>query len=202
MNWMAKSFLLPLLLLLCLGQRGRACSCPPKHPQEMFCQADVVLRAKVGDMKADVKGLDPVKYFIEHVATLKGLENHFDAIYTAASSAACGVTLIKDVEYLFMVKVNHEGMLDISLCDFFQPWTAMSDEQKNLLLRYHMGCDCKIKPCHALPCDTLGPQECWWMVSKGEQAREYACVKRSDGSCAWYQGTAFPVERLQDVDDD
>ncbi|XP_077590906.1 metalloproteinase inhibitor 2-like [Stigmatopora nigra] len=199
-------FLLPppllLLLLLCLAQRGRACFCPPKHPQETFCQADVVLRAKVGDMKADVKGVDPVKYDIQHLSTLKGRQNRFDAIYTVPSSASCGVTLIKDVEYLFMGQVNRDGMLEISLCDFFQPWAAMSDEQKNLLLRYHMGCHCKIKPCRVLPCDAVSPRECWWMVSQGEQAREYACVKRSDGTCTWYRGPAFPVESLRNPDDD
>nr|XP_061805746.1 metalloproteinase inhibitor 2-like [Nerophis lumbriciformis] len=194
MSWTVKTLILPLVLL-CLWRQTQACTCPPVHPQEAFCKADVVLRAVVGEVKADVKGAAPVMYRIQHIATLKGLEKKFGAIYTAVSSAACGVTLTKDVEYLFMGRVLGDGKLYISLCDFFQPWAALSATQKNLLQRYYMGCDCKIQLCYTIHCGISDPKACWWtdfhplmMMSKGNQARNFACLKRSDGSCVWQQG--------------
>lgn len=35
----------------------------------------------------------------------------------------------------------------------------------------------------------------------GEQAKHFACIKRSDDSCAWYRGSAPPKKDFMDIED-
>lgn len=35
----------------------------------------------------------------------------------------------------------------------------------------------------------------------GEQAKHFACIKRSDDSCAWYRGSAPPRKDFMDIED-
>lgn len=110
----------------------------------------------------------------------KGPNQDIDAIYTAPSSAVCGVTLeTSGKEYLvtgicflkynkcyvlvllhisFHVislhlmrspsttgKLETDGTMHVTLCDFIEPWEATSATQKKgLTQRYEMGCDCKV----------------------------------------------------------
>lgn len=196
---------------------AEACSCSPTHPQEAFCNSDVVIRAKVVggqevDIGNDIYGnpIKRVKYDIKQIKMFKGPSKDFDAIYTASSSAVCGVTLETDgkKEYLITGKMENDGTLYVTLCNFIEPWEAMSDTQKkNLVQRYETGCDCKITRCISIPCTISGPAEClWidWVIDKkvnGEQANHYACIKRSDDSCAWYRGSAPPKKEFLDIED-
>lgn len=43
-------------------------------------------------------------------------------------------------------KVESDGNVHITLCDFIEPWETTSATQKKALTqRYAMGCDCKVK---------------------------------------------------------
>ncbi|XP_077591228.1 metalloproteinase inhibitor 2-like [Stigmatopora nigra] len=194
MSFMLKTLLLPLALLcLMLLQEGaQGCRCAPKHAQEYFCQSEVVITAKVGQKTID-KTNHRVKYDIQLTRTIKGPKKIFDTIYSTLSSAACGVFLTKDTEYLFMARLWLDGTLYISSCDFFAQWRTLSSAQKNLLYRYQLGCDCKITVCDAPPCAPSGPMGCTW--TRFLPARHYevpmrnlACVKKGGGSCAWERG--------------
>ncbi|XP_077355810.1 metalloproteinase inhibitor 2-like [Festucalex cinctus] len=196
MGWTVKSFMLPLVLLCSwwLEEGTQACSCVPRHPQQVFCQADVVIRALVVRRKADYDGYKPVKYVIKQTKMFKGPKRDFDAIYTESNSAACGVALETSVTYLLMGRLELDGSLHITLCDFFQPWMSLSFPRRNLLRRYRLGCSCKITRCTSLPCGISSPAECLWTdflpvkMASGEQAQNFACIKRSYGYCAWYRG--------------
>lgn len=139
----------------------------------------------------------------------KGPTQDVDAIYTAPSSAVCGVTLeTNGKEYLITGKLESDGTVHITLCDFIESWEATSATQKkSLTQRYEMGCDCKITRCISIPCMISGPAEClWtdWVIEKtvnGEQAKHFACIKRSDDSCAWYRGAAQPKKDFLDIED-
>ncbi|KAK2109242.1 hypothetical protein P7K49_014407 [Saguinus oedipus] len=59
---------------------------------------------------------------------------------------------------------------------------------------------CKITRCPMIPCYISSPDKCLWMdwvMEKninGHQAKFFPCIKRSNGSCAWYHG-AVPAPR-------
>lgn len=65
----------------------------------------------------------------------------------------------------------------------------------------------QITHCTSIPCMISSPAEClWtdWVMEKtvnGEQAKHFACIKRSDDSCAWYRGAAPPKKDFLDIED-
>ncbi|XP_061701095.1 metalloproteinase inhibitor 2-like [Syngnathoides biaculeatus] len=187
MSWTLTGF-----VLLCLWRLQRdganACRCAPSHPQQVFCQADVVIKAKVVGVTTSGR-FEPVKYNINVTKLFKGPKMNFDAIYTAPSSAACGITLAKGL-YLLMAHLGSDGSLHISSCDFFKRWADLSLFQKEgVLRRYQKGCDCKIARCISFPCGVSAPAECWWPdVVMALLSRHFACVKKRDASCAWESG--------------
>ncbi|XP_061741149.1 metalloproteinase inhibitor 2-like [Nerophis ophidion] len=196
MSWM-KCCVFPLVLLCMwqLQEGAHACSCLLTHPQTQFCQSDVVIRAKVVAKKAGDGKFNNVKYDIKHITTIKGPKIPFYTLYTASNSAACGVTLTEGVEYLIKGQMRSDGSLHVSSCNYPVPWKS---SHKILVERYLMGCDCKITRCDSVPCGISGPTECLWTDQltdnsvKVEQDKQSACIKRSDGSCAWYQEAASP----------
>ncbi|XP_056144558.1 metalloproteinase inhibitor 2b [Lampris incognitus] len=206
---------LAMLFLWRAGEIAEACSCSPAHPQQAFCNADVVIRAKVvggQEVEAgnDVYGnpITRIKYDIKQIKMFKGPDRDIDAVYTAPSSALCGLTLHAKREYLFTGKLEADGTMHVTLCDFIETWEGMTATQKqNLIQRYEMGCDCKITRCASIPCMISTPEECLWtdwvieMSMSGPQAKHFACIKRSDGSCAWYRGAAPPKKDFLDIKD-
>ncbi|KAM9844232.1 metalloproteinase inhibitor 2b [Aulostomus maculatus] len=208
---------LALLFLWRVEEVAEACSCSPAHPQQAFCNSDVVIRAKVvGEQEFDAgkdgygNPIKQIKYDIKQIKMFKGPNQDIHAVYTAPSSAVCGVTLDANdkKEYLITGKMKDDGTMHITLCDFIEQWEAMTDTQKkSLVQRYEMGCDCKITRCTSIPCMISGPNDClWtdWVIEKtvnGEQAKHFACIKRSDDSCAWYRGAAPPKKDFLDIED-
>ncbi|XP_054616105.1 metalloproteinase inhibitor 2-like [Dunckerocampus dactyliophorus] len=204
MSWTVTSLVLPLVLLCTwrLQEGAQACTCGPAHPQTAFCQADVVIKAKVL-ARNDVVGLDePIMYDLKQTKMFKGPDWEVDAIYT---TAFCGVTLTKGVQYLITGRLAPDGSLHAIVCDFIVPWDSLTASQKvNLVERYEKGCDCQITLCHAAPCKSSSPAECLWtdfLASWGsrEQARHFACVRRSDGSCAWIRGAPSPKNAVRNI---
>lgn len=211
------AFLAVLLVLWPADHLSEACSCSPIHPQQAFCNADVVIRAKAIVGKEVESGNDiygnPIKriqYEIKQIKMFKGPDKDIEFIYTATTSAMCGMILETGgkKEYLIAGKSEGEGKMHITLCDFIFSWDSLSTTQKkNLNQRYQMGCECKISRCTSTPCYVSSPDECLWtdvVIEKnknGVQAKHYACIKRSDGSCAWYRGAAPPKQEFLDIED-
>lgn len=208
---------LAILFLWRVEEMAEACSCSPAHPQQAFCNSDVVIRAKVvGEQEVDAGNdvygntIKRLKYDIKQMKMFKGPSQVIDAIYTAPSSAMCGVSLETNgrKEYLITGKLEADGTMHVTLCDLIEPWEAMSVTQKmGLTERYQMGCECRITSCTSVPCMTTSPAEClWtdWLIEKsynGGQAKHYACIKRSDDSCAWYRGSTPPKKDFMDIED-
>uniref|UniRef100_A0A8C2G4A6 Metalloproteinase inhibitor 2 n=1 Tax=Cyprinus carpio TaxID=7962 RepID=A0A8C2G4A6_CYPCA len=194
---------LVVLVLFRVGEIAEACSCSPVHPQQAFCNADVVIRAKVVGKKEVDSGNDiygnPIKriqYEIKQIKMFKGPDRHIDVVFTAPSSAVCGVTNLDTngkKEYL----ISGKRLSFHYRCCF---WS-------NNCTRYEMGCDCKITRCATFPCEISAPEECLWTdwvtekIIHGRQSDHYACIKRGDGSCAWYRGAAPPKKEFLDVED-
>ncbi|XP_030646298.1 metalloproteinase inhibitor 2b [Chanos chanos] len=195
---------------------AEACSCSPAHPQQAYCNADVVIRARVTGVKEVNSGNDvygnPIKrmrYDIKQIKMFKGPNQDIDAIFTAPSSALCGVRLAtNNTEYLITGKLESDGSMHVTLCDFIESWDSMSlTQKKGLTERYEMGCECKIIRCSSIPCSINNPNECLWTdwildsSVKGHQAQHYTCIKRNDNSCSWYRGIAPPSKEFLDIED-
>ncbi|XP_038632882.1 metalloproteinase inhibitor 2-like [Scyliorhinus canicula] len=206
-----------LLLALRVEQFAEACSCAPTHPQQAFCHSDVVIKAKVISSKEVNSGNDlygypshKMAYEIKQIKMFKGPEHDIGHIFTAISSSLCGITLETSgkKEYLITGKLDSDGTMIITLCNFIMQWDLLTPTQrKSLNQRYQMGCDCKIVRCTSTPCDIVNRSECLWTdwVTEqsiyGRQAKHYACVKRSDDTCAWYRGVSQPKREFLDVED-
>uniref|UniRef100_A0A8K9VCY6 Metalloproteinase inhibitor 2 n=1 Tax=Oncorhynchus mykiss TaxID=8022 RepID=A0A8K9VCY6_ONCMY len=164
-----------------------ACSCLPQHPQQAFCNAEIVIRAKVVGKKAVSNA---IKYDIEQIKMFKGCDQVIHAIFTYTTS--CSVTLEINKEYLFTGKLK-TGRMSITLCGYNPPWEDLSAAQKNSLThRYQSGCDCKIIHCTSLPCPISTSDTCLWTYLGTDNGQNLACIKRQDGSCAWYKGIGLP----------
>ncbi|XP_063152506.1 metalloproteinase inhibitor 4 [Candoia aspera] len=201
-------FSLPLLLTVSIQELTEACSCAAAHPQQQICHSALVIRAKICSEKViedSVHTHRMIRYEIKQIKMFKGFEKVKDVQYafTPFDSAACGVKLEanKKKQYLLTGQISDDGRFLIYLCSFIKPWDDLTLSQKiNLNQRYEMGCDCKISACYTVPCRTTTPSEClWtdWLTEKkayGHQAKYYACIKRSDGTCSWYRGGP-PVEK-------
>lgn len=202
-----------LLLLFCACAKfAGACSCSPAHPQQAYCDAKVVIRAKLVEKKVVVTRNDAkmVQYDVKQIKMFKGPDREVDTILTGFSSSLCGVNLETsgENEYLITGRLVSNGTLSVNLCDYVKTWESLSMTQKKSLgQRYQMGCDCKIVQCPSIPCSINNPSECLWtdwvMEEKlqGSQAQYNTCIKRHDNSCAWYRGFAPPNREFMDIED-
>uniref|UniRef100_A0A674E725 Metalloproteinase inhibitor 2 n=1 Tax=Salmo trutta TaxID=8032 RepID=A0A674E725_SALTR len=130
-----------VLFLWRVGDIADACKCSPPHPQQAFCDAEIVIRAKVVGKKVVSNA---IKYDIQQIKMFKCPNQVIHAIFTASSPAACGVTLEINKEYLFTGKLE-TGRMYVTLCGYNPPWEDLSAAQKNSLThRYQSGCDCKV----------------------------------------------------------
>ncbi|KAI4900536.1 hypothetical protein NFI96_026730 [Prochilodus magdalenae] len=213
------SFSAPLLVLLLwrVGEVAEACSCSPAHPQQAYCNADVVIKAKVIGQKEVLAGSDtygnPIKkiqYDIKQLKMFKGPNREIDAVFTAPTSAVCGVNLESDgkKEYLITGKLESDGKMHVTLCDFIEPWQSLTIAQKKgFEVRYQTGCECRIVRCASVPCSVSDPLECLWTdwivesTVQGPQVKFFTCIKRHDDSCAWYRGAAPPKNDFMDIED-
>lgn len=65
----------------------------------------------------------------------------------------------------------------------------------------------QINTCYTVPCASTGENECLWTdwlldnSLNGEQARQYACIRRSDTTCSWYRGGPPPEKDFLDMTD-
>ncbi|XP_028855082.1 metalloproteinase inhibitor 4-like [Denticeps clupeoides] len=212
--------LLGLVLILALGleESAEGCTCMAAHPQEHFCSSEIVIRAKITGEKivspsnSSSPYMKMIQYEIKLIKMFKGFDKVKDIqyVYTPVFSSLCGVKLDSSnkVQYLLSGSMWSDGRVSIGLCDFNEPWDSLPMSlKKNLNYRYQMGCDCKISTCYTVPCSTTTDNECLWTdwlldnSLSGEQARQHACVKRSNGSCSWYRGGPPPEKELLDMSD-
>uniref|UniRef100_A0A8C1XXK0 Metalloproteinase inhibitor 4 n=1 Tax=Cyprinus carpio TaxID=7962 RepID=A0A8C1XXK0_CYPCA len=176
-------------------QVTEGCSCVPRHPQQQFCSSDIgtsntciANQTPTGRLHAVFKGFDGV--------------NETQHVYTNEMPSVCGIRLARG-QYLLSGKrrITPEGFF-VSLCDYFEVWDKLSLLQKeNLKYRYLTGCTCMISTCIEKPCQPSTKNECmqtdWsftWQFKDGESVHESACIRHSDGSCGWYEGTGKPSE--------
>ncbi|XP_032827275.1 metalloproteinase inhibitor 4-like [Petromyzon marinus] len=200
--------LLVFIMANALGPRAvQGCSCAPSHPQQAFCAAHLVTRARVvGEaVVAGPEGSASTQYEISLLQVFKGPGVPGDAthLYTNREGYLCGAKLKTDTEYLLAAR-RVEDRLRISLCDLAKPWASVSAAQaENLAGEYGRGCGvCSIKLCYASECDRSVPGECtgsyhdMFGLDGRRLSEEHACLQTEPrpgpspgpGTCQWVQG--------------
>uniref|UniRef100_A0A3Q2ZGK9 Uncharacterized protein n=1 Tax=Hippocampus comes TaxID=109280 RepID=A0A3Q2ZGK9_HIPCM len=177
MSW--KNFVLPLLLLCLWGpceEGPQACSCFRMHPQEAYCQADAV-----GKFQGTPLSIIFILFFYGSICICM----------TEFCSRMNFVPAPPDINCLVAYKA----------------------EKKNCFVRNRAndnkwipkGADTdKAFSCISFPCCMTSLTECLWTdflpgkLGNRDQAQNYACVKKSDGCCAWdrpaiYQPNGYPT---------
>ncbi|NP_776898.2 metalloproteinase inhibitor 3 precursor [Bos taurus] len=195
-----------------LGDWGaEACTCSPSHPQDAFCNSDIVIRAKVVGKKLLKEGpFGTMVYTIKQMKMYRGFTKmpHVQYIHTEASESLCGLKLeVNKYQYLLTGRV-YDGKMYTGLCNFVERWDQLTlSQRKGLNYRYHLGCNCKIKSCYYLPCFVTTKNECLWtdMLSNfgypGYQSKHYACIRQKGGYCSWYRGWAPPDKSIINATD-
>ncbi|XP_034047143.1 metalloproteinase inhibitor 2-like [Thalassophryne amazonica] len=202
MSWTVKTCFVTLIILFLWrdGEVAEACTCVLKHPQQHFCDADVVIRATVGKHEEvhdenGPFGINLKKYKITQIQLYKApnLAQEFKAFYTADSSAVCGASPAEG-DYVIAGNLNSNGSLHVSLCSFMVLWDSITVVQKQGLCgQYAKNCNCTITRCHSTPCGISHNMECLWTDDliqnhnggKWSQEKYSICIKRPDNSCSW-----------------
>ncbi|KAK7896319.1 hypothetical protein WMY93_021644 [Mugilogobius chulae] len=117
-------------------QLADACSCALTHPQDAYCNSDIVIRAKVVGKKLLRDGpFGTMRYTVKQMKMYKGFEKvqHVQHIYTDASESLCGVKFdINKYQYLITGRV-YDGKVYTGLCNFNERWERLSLAQKKAL---------------------------------------------------------------------
>uniref|UniRef100_A0A674JF49 Metalloproteinase inhibitor 3 n=1 Tax=Terrapene triunguis TaxID=2587831 RepID=A0A674JF49_9SAUR len=72
---------------------AEACTCLPIHPQDAFCNSDIVIRAKVVGKKLMKDGpFGTMRYTVKQMKMYRGFDKmpQVQYIYTKASESLCG----------------------------------------------------------------------------------------------------------------
>ncbi|XP_038668596.1 metalloproteinase inhibitor 3-like [Scyliorhinus canicula] len=202
--------LLLSILTLRLQEVVNGCTCLPVHPQIAFCNSDIVIRVLVTSktlVSSNDMEHDTVQYAVTQEKMYKGFEKKkmVEYVYTASSSAACGVELETNVQYLITGQLGIQGKVHIGLCNWIVPWDDLTSMQKRNVKwnKYETGCSCQVVTCLSLPCSLPEKSQCVWtdLVTEktpaGSQAKYSVCMERDDGCCHWYgEGLASANENI------
>ncbi|XP_044137148.1 metalloproteinase inhibitor 3 [Bufo gargarizans] len=210
--------LIPNLMLLTLSlvvgdffYSVDGCTCAPSHPQDAFCNSDIVIRAKVVGKKLMNDGpFGTMRYTVKQMKMYRGFKKMplVQYIYTESSESLCGVKLeVNKYQYLITGRV-YEGKVYTGLCNLIEKWDKLTlAQRKGLNHRYHQGCNCKIKPCYYLPCFITSKSECLWtdllsnFGTPGYQSKNYVCIKQKEGYCSWSRGWTPPDKSVINTTD-
>ncbi|CAH1783550.1 unnamed protein product [Owenia fusiformis] len=198
-----------------------SCSCMPAHPQEHFCNADFVIKAKFKGKKLlyskninEVEGHNithrfptEIMYHTRISKVYKETEAYngvsHTSLYTAAEGAACGVTDLKEqTKYLISGNVVG-GKARTGTCEWVQEWNKVHVRyRKGVQFIMEKHCDCKVVPCFDKEtCDKLNKEykkgkenQCAWpfLDDPTNCYSTYAmCQKRKEGGCQWTRPKAW-----------
>ncbi|OWF51635.1 metalloproteinase inhibitor 2-like [Mizuhopecten yessoensis] len=189
-----------LVLTLALARTSLACFCVLRHPQEMFCIADFVVRLEVIDMEEIYSNDVPnysfpmeVRYTVDISYVFKGSEkfDQADKVYllTGGSDGTCRQDLVVGELYVIMGYV-HDGHMSFGMCDWTRRLGDLTSHQyRGLHYKYTRGCDCQIQRCFGPECNVRSNRNdtCQW-TNTNECDQNYGfCVEGPGGSCAWRQ---------------
>ncbi|KAL9973211.1 hypothetical protein ACROYT_G019632 [Oculina patagonica] len=204
------SLLFNVAFLLAVAASSEACSCMPFHPQEGFCAADFVVRAKV--LSQEIQG-ESLVISLRILKTYKGASelnqtegiqvygsrqrSLFAKAYTPKESGICAVDwLTNDTVYLISGKIIN-AKLRLHLCSsWVEEWSQVTQRQRVGVRRFYApNCGCQISPCYGNHCPKLsGCRLSQYMNPRGNDCewRHSYCLKNADGTaCSWRETAEY-----------
>ncbi|XP_056444079.1 metalloproteinase inhibitor 3 isoform X1 [Gadus chalcogrammus] len=161
------------------------CTCAPSHPQDAYCNSEIVIRAKVVGKKLVKDGpFGTMRYTVKQMKMYKGFEkiHHVQYIYTVASESLCGVKFdINKYQYLITGRV-FEGKFYTGLCNFIEKWERLTlAQKKGFNHRYQLGCGCRVSgPAGCEP--SPGHKEAKQEAEAEEEARAAVPTQRNEAA--------------------
>ncbi|KAM3910883.1 metalloproteinase inhibitor 1 [Leptodactylus fuscus] len=187
-----------LTILGCLSKEAWTCSCGPRHPQSVYCDSPVVIRAKFIGQKDYPEREQWMLHEIKATKIIKAPKEMDDIrfLYTSKIESMCGYhhsSNNKSEEFL-VAGTMVDNKVYINSCSFVVPWATLTMGQKRGFLQvYAKHCGCKIKNCFELPCQVDSGLQCLWTdplsrkksLYASHQAATWACVIKSKDLCIW-----------------
>ncbi|XP_051166339.1 metalloproteinase inhibitor 3 [Leptopilina boulardi] len=192
--------ILLVTLLLLTVKKTEACSCAPGHIQSKFCTSDFVAVIKVKEV-VQGNNSDPTLYRVKIKRVFKNSKDTNlvleDEIYTPSSSAACGVYLELNKNYVVGGSLER-GKPFINLCGMVILWENTTKRQrKGLRQLYKLGCQCEIAYTSfnrkGSVLEKANGKKCLWESEPGPlmcQELYGVCLKGQDG-CSWFPSTSY-----------
>eukprot|EP00105_Crassostrea_gigas_P044476 XP_019928624.1 PREDICTED: metalloproteinase inhibitor 2-like isoform X2 [Crassostrea gigas] len=161
-----------LVLLWAVVTEVWSCTCFPTHVQDQFCRAQIVLVATVKGseeiyqnsiikapntrdpenpyemMPVERKYKVRIHRFFKGEELLGGKGKRVKYIHTSASGAACGLHLNKGKTYILSARIQRQGEIWSSMCDWVQTFKTLNRHQlKGIKFHYRRNCKCSISWC-------------------------------------------------------
>ncbi|XP_064632874.1 metalloproteinase inhibitor 3-like [Lineus longissimus] len=209
-----RTLLSSLLILYGLVVYAESCSCQQSHPQDQYCKADFVIKARVkGNEKLYTKYLGKnyetgekisyrrpyqQRYTVKIMKIYKGedvLKNvSKQHLITALNGAMCGVSLQQGTKYVIMGSIE-KGKMHTDLCQFNQRWSSLNGRERKSLNSYGKQCkQCEIQVCYRTDCKADNTSNiCSW--DQQHYARDCylssVCTKHDKDTCRWSKNSYF-----------
>lgn len=201
--------LFKVAFLLAVVSASEACSCMPSHPQESFCRADFVVRAKVLSQEIQeeslVIGLRILKTFkgASELNQTEGIQVYgsrqrslFAKAYTHKDGAACGVDWLENGKVYFITGKIFNSKLKLHLCRWIAKWSQVTQRQRAGARRFYgPNCDCQISPCYGDNCPKLkgcNTSEYFNPTNNDCEWRHTYCLKNTNvTACAWQETAEY-----------
>ncbi|XP_060066226.1 metalloproteinase inhibitor 3-like [Ylistrum balloti] len=187
-----------LMVAVTLVAMSLGCYCGLRHPQQIFCESDFVVKVHVMEMEEVYDNSIPRHSFplqvvytvdIDKVYKQSDKFNNADHLHllTGGSEGTCRQDLQVGHSYVIMGNV-HDGSMHLHLCDWTSRVEDLTEHRiRGLRYKYRKGCNCEIKRCFGDQCNNLSNQNdtCPWR-NVNECEVEYGfCTNRPDTGCSW-----------------
>ncbi|KAL3852537.1 hypothetical protein ACJMK2_016163 [Sinanodonta woodiana] len=214
-----------VILLVAAVDCSSACSCAQSHKQDHFCRAEFVAKVHVKkeeivykkqeyvvkdeETEMNITKVDryPIlrKYHLRITKFFKGKEmeqqsnNSLTYVQTSYYDSLCGVELKPRTKYLISGFASQDGVLQISLCSWVEPWNSLTvREKKGVQYLYKKNCDCKVQISHGPmfieSASDVGKSCLWNVATDPDQCydRHSICVRDINaGECRWSKNKYF-----------
>lgn len=178
---------------------SEACSCLGiPHPQVQFCNADFVIEARI--LRRVETGTSPFQdvYYTVRIhqsyrreprtGPVTQYASPFMRIYTASSSASCGVPFQIGRDFIIAGHIRN-GRWSAHFCGWNLPASALTQFQRNALRYgyYRNNCGCGIRDCtrnNHSGCQVSRQRMCSITINSQCFRKESACISVG-GRCRW-----------------
>ncbi|XP_076080280.1 metalloproteinase inhibitor 3-like [Mytilus galloprovincialis] len=173
-------------LLLCLFSLSQQCGCPAQFTQQIFCNSQLVVKARIESSTSDQSytfyEISVIKFY-DGEDEYKRLSNK-TTLWTPKESAACGPVVFETgSKYILTVSV-YDGIMSHNLCGLQVKFLHASKTLLGGLSgEYKKNCQCKIPYKFKKTNGRKSQNQCGKPPIKC--SRETVCATDAIGQCSW-----------------